>query len=147
MAQKKCEAGFSALRSAQAGGEALRTLAADFEAFRECVCGHLRAEEEVGLPRMRHHFTHKDFQPVEKKIQERATPAELAWVLRPMASDVARRAWMTDVARIPGPVQSLVLMPAVRKYHRDVVVPMAALVEGATEAPPKPDAGCACCVM
>jgi hypothetical protein len=39
------------------------------------------------------------------------------------------------------------LMPAARRYHRDVVVPMTALRGGATEAPPQPDAGCACTVM
>jgi hypothetical protein len=100
----------------------------------------------VGLPLLRHHFTLKDFKPVEKKIVAHATPADVAWIMHPFKGDRERRAWMTGVG-MPAPVQALVMMPASRRYNRDVVVPMAALRAGDTAAPPAPDAGCACSVM
>ena len=144
---EKCNTGFATLKKALKGGEALATLVADYAAMKACMLAHLLDEEQVGLPLMRHHFTYNDFKHIEKKILEHATTAELAWVLRPMDNDAAKREWMTTVAHIPGPVQSLVIMPAVRRYNRDVVVPIEALCNGASEAPPQPDAGCACCVM
>jgi hypothetical protein len=143
----KCVRGFAAIKAARTGGEALRDLVPDFAVFHEAMRAHLHEEEEAGIALMRHHFTHKEFQPVEKQIVKHATPAEVGWLLRPMGSDAARLAWMSSVARIPAPVQALVLMPAARRYHRDVVVPMTALRAGATEVPPQPDAGCACAVM
>jgi hypothetical protein len=76
-----------------------------------------------------------------------ATPADVAWVLRPMASDAARRTWMTNAVRMPWLVQVLLMMPASRRYNRDVVMPMAALRVGDTAAPPAPDAACACSIM
>ena len=142
-----CERGFAALRKTKQGGAALAALQADYAAFKDSMSAHLLSEEQVGLPLMRHHYASKDFKPIEAKIREHATPAEAAGVLRPMGTDAARREWMTQVAHIPGPVQALVMMPASRRYPRDVVVPMTALCAGATQAPPPPDAGCACCVM
>ena len=144
---EKCDRGFAELKKTRKGGEALATLVTDYAALKECMFAHLLDEEQVGLPLMRHHFTYKDFKHIEKKILEHATTAELAWVLRPMGGDAAKREWMTAVAHIPGPVQSLIIMPATRRYNRDVVVPIEALCSGATEAPPQPDAGCACSVM
>ncbi len=37
-------------------------------------------------------------------------------MLRVFPSDQARRQWMTDIAGIPGFVQSLVMMPAHKKF-------------------------------
>ena len=143
----KCNVGFATLKKTVQGGETLATLVTDYAQLKECMFAHLLQEEEVGLPLMRHHFVSKEFKPIEKKILEHATTVELAWVLRPMGDDAAKRDWMTRVAHVPGPVQSLIILPAVRRYNRDVVVPITALCSGATEAPPPPDAGCACCVM
>ncbi len=145
-----CGAGIAAVQPTGAGASAeagLRSLLATFVAFESSMCAHLLEEEEVGLPLLRHHFSSMDFTSVEKKIVEHATPADVAWILRPMASDEARRVWMTDAVKMPRFVQVLLMMPASRKYNRDVVVPMAALRAGDTAAPPAPDAGCACSVM
>ena len=142
----KCDRGFAALKKTQ-GGETLATLVTDYAAMKECMFAHLLEEEQVALPLMRHYFVSKEFKPIEEKILEHATTLEMAWVLRPMGSDAAKRDWMTKIAHVPGPVQSLIILPATRRYNRDVVVPLTALCSGATEAPPQPDAGCACCVM
>ena len=144
---EKCTQGFATLKKTVKGGEALATLVSDYAQLKECMFAHLLQEEQVGLPLMRHYFVSKEFKPIEQKILEHATTVELAWVLRPMGDDAAKRDWMSRIAHIPGPVQSLIIMPATRRYNRDVVVPITALCSGATEAPPPPDAGCACCVM
>ena len=145
----KCSSGFAAVQAGEgAAAEApLRALLADFVTFRDSMCGHLLEEEQVGLPLLRHHFSAKEFKAVEEKIVAHATPADVAWVLRPFPSDDAKRAWMTGVAKMPGFIASLVMFPAIRRYNRDVVVPMAALRAGDTVPPPVPDAGCACSVM
>jgi hypothetical protein len=145
-----CGAGIAAVQPTDAGASAeagLRSLLASFVAFETSMCAHLLEEEEVGLPLLRHHFSSKEFTPVEKEIVAHATPADVAWILRPMASDAARRAWMSNAVRMPWFVQVLFMMPALRRYNRDVVVPMAALRVGDTAAPPAPDAGCACSIM
>jgi hypothetical protein len=142
----KCSRGVAAVRAGPAQEAALRDLIAHMATFQEAMCAHLLEEEQVGLPILRHHFTLKEYKPVEQQIVAHATPADLAWITRPMAGDVARREWMTQVAAIPKPVQALVMMPAIRRYHRNVVVPMAALKAGETQAPPSDD-GCACSVM
>lgn len=145
----KCGRGIAAVQPGvgHAAAEGLRSLLADFVTFQDSMSAHLLEEEEVGLPLLRHHFTAKEFKVVEEQIVAHATPADVAWVLRPMASDAARRAWMTDVVKIPTPVQALIIMPAYRRYNRNIVMPMAALRAGDTAAPPAPDAGCACSVM
>jgi hypothetical protein len=123
----------------RAGGDALRDLVPAFAAFHERMMLHLRAEDDVGLALLRHHFTHKEFQPVLKQLVQRAPPTEVAWLLRPMGGgDDARRDWMTRVALIPALTQELVMLPAARRYRRNVVWPMKALCAGATEAPSPP---------
>lgn len=147
---EKCSSGFAAVQAGTAGEAAevpLRALLLDFVTFRDSMCEHLLEEEQVGLPMLRHHFSAKEFKAVEEKILAHATPTDLAWILRPFPSDDAKRAWMTSVAKVPGFIAALVILPAIRRYNRDVVVPMAALRAGDNVPPPMPDAGCACSVM
>ena len=139
------DAGLAAVRAN--GQSAVAQLLADFVPFKSEVEKHLLEEEQVGLPLLRANFSATDFKPVEKKMRARVTPAVLAWFLRPFPDDAARRDWMTRVAGLSGPAISLVMMPAIKKYQNTVVAPMRALIDGAKEAPPQSDAGCACVVM
>jgi hypothetical protein len=144
-----CAASVAAIREA---GPA--TSAATVRALREAygplhagASAHFQEEEDVSLPLMRHHFTAKELKAVEAKMIKDATPDDLAWVMRPLATPAAKREWMTHVAAIPAPVQVQVTLPAVKRRDAHRVVPMAALGAGATEAPPPPQEGCACSVM
>lgn len=143
-----CSASIASIRKAGPATSAatVRSLLEAFRPFRVHMAAHLQEEEDVGLPLMRHLFTAKELKPVEAQIIKDATPDDLAWVVRPLGSVQAKRDWMTQVAGVPGPVQTLVMMPAVRKRDARCVVPMKALGAGATEAPPA-EPGCACSVM
>jgi hypothetical protein len=109
----------------------------------QAMCDHLAEEEQVGLPLLRAAFTSKEYAVPVDKIVATLTPADMAWVVRPLASDAAKLTWMKQVAGVPGPVCSLIMMPAVRRYARDKTAPVAALVAGSTYEPP-PRTGCAC---
>jgi hypothetical protein len=64
-----CGAGIAAVQPTDAGAPAeagLRSLLASFVAFETSMRAHLLEEEEVGLPLLRHHFSSKEFTPVEK---------------------------------------------------------------------------------
>ncbi len=123
-----------------------------FAAFHERMLLQPRAEDEVGLALLRHHFTHAEYAPVGRQLLQRAPTDEVAWLLRPMGGgDDARRDWLTRVAGVPALTQDVLLLPAARRYRRNVVWPMTALRRGATEAPPpqkdEEDDSSACAVM
>lgn len=46
----------------------LTRLYESFEALHSEMCEHLQEEEDVALPLLRHHLTHKQWKPVEDKI-------------------------------------------------------------------------------
>jgi len=137
---------FKALQASVYSQSELEALSASFEAMEKDMCDHLKEEEDVGLPLLRHHFTLKEFKPVEKKIVESAPPSEFGWVARPMGEAKAKL-WMTETLKVPGLVQSMLLLPAVRKYAREVTKPFDALLAGAKEYVVEPPPGCACSIM
>ena len=56
---------------------------------------------------------------IEKKITADSTPADLAHFLRPIEDKEAKRKIMSQLG-VPGLVQTLIILPACRKYDSDV---------------------------
>ena len=126
--------------------ETLAQLIPKFDAFAAETEEHLREEEVSVLPAMRHHFTPAEWKKnVEEEILKHAKPKDLGWLLRQKPNVADKRAWMSTIAKIPGPVISLVMMPAINGFERDITKPMQQLIAGATE--PEPAPGCACCIQ
>lgn len=98
-------------------------------------------EESVELPMLRYAFSQAEVRPVVKQMIKGLTPADMAWYVRPMGDVLARQKYLLEKSGIPGFVVSMVMMPAVHKYEREVVAPVAALIAGAVEGPPV-DASC-----
>lgn len=130
-----CDAGFKAV--AADGLSAVAQLAADFAPFKSAVEAHFQEEEQVGLPLMRANCSAQDFEPTWTKMRAQLAPADLAWLVRTLPDDEARRDWLARVVGVPGVDISRDVMPAVLKYHSDAVAPMRALIDGAKEAPPQ----------
>ncbi|GIL74128.1 hypothetical protein Vretimale_4917 [Volvox reticuliferus] len=98
---------------------AVRELHAAFLVLRTLLRQQMEREEVLGLPLMRKFFTAREAAVVEKKRISQMKFAELAWLLRPLA-DAERRATFTRLG-IPGLVQTLVLLPALRRADREVL--------------------------
>jgi hemerythrin-like domain-containing protein len=89
-----------------------------FKEAKTLMEAHLRFEEDVGLPLMRYAFNEVEVKNgMEKKIVAQLSPLDLGWFLRHFPDDNARREWMTKIAGIPGPVQSFIMLPAMRKWN------------------------------
>jgi len=141
----KCRALVQGLREGGALADDTATfqqLKDSFESLMTLMAEHLDEEEEVGLPLLRKHFTMHEFKPTEKKIVARVTPHEVGYVMHAMADDAARRSWMTDVAGMPGFVQSLIMMPALHKWTREWQPMIESLKTGIYQPPQK--SGCLC---
>ncbi|KAG2489355.1 hypothetical protein HYH03_012185 [Edaphochlamys debaryana] len=110
------------LKAGDAGSNkaAMEELYSTFTEMRALMCEHLEEEELVGLPLLRKHFTGKEMMDgPEKKIVAEMKPADLAFFLRPMDMPTKRET-MTRLG-IPGLIQKLVMLPAVRKDEATVV--------------------------
>ena len=126
--------------------ETLAQLIPKFDAFAAETEEHLVEEEEGVLPAMRHFFTPAEWKKnVEEEILKNAKPRDLGWLLRQKPAVADKKAWMRQVAKLPGPVISLVMMPAINGFERDITRPMQQLISGATV--PEPAPGCACSIM
>lgn len=70
-----------------------------------------------------------------------------AWFVRQFPTEPEKKILMA-LFGVPKPVIALVMIPAIRKYNATFTAPFAALIGGATEAPPAPPStGCSCSVM
>ncbi len=96
------------------------------------------------MPMMRHAYTQKEQAKVVAEIVKDAQPSDLAWIVRSLESEEQKAAWMKDVAGVPGPVISLIMLPAVRKYERTSTVPMKALIAGTTHMDMAQESCCVC---
>ena len=144
----ECAALVRLLVEGKSSPETLAALITQFAAFREHTEAHLVEEEETVLPLMRHHFTPAEWKKhVEDIILKTAKPSDLGWLLRQKPLAREKRAWMAGVAHIPGIVISLVMMPAIAAYDRELTKPMQALIAGSTTYTPEPAPGCACSLM
>ncbi|KAG2447096.1 hypothetical protein HYH02_007845 [Chlamydomonas schloesseri] len=104
-------------------------------ALRKDMKEHLEEEEVIGLPLMRKNFTSKEIAIPEKEIVADLKPSDMAWFLRPMKTVEEKRAAMTRVG-IPGLIQTLVMMPAVRKDDAGLMRMYRELAAGEPMAPP-----------
>jgi hypothetical protein len=120
----------------------LQELATTAGELRRHMTEHLAEEEAIGLPLLRHHFSDAEVKPIIAKIVETLKPADMAWFIRQFETVEEKRAVMRDEAGVPGPVISMVMLPAVVKYHKECVIPLQTLIAGATQAPPE-GGGCA----
>ncbi|KAG2444363.1 hypothetical protein HXX76_001119 [Chlamydomonas incerta] len=96
---------------------------------------HLEEEEVIGLPLMRKNFTAKEISIPEKEIVADLKPSDMAWFLRPMKTVEEKRQAMSRVG-IPGLIQTLVMMPAVRKDEAGILRMYRELAAGEPIAPP-----------
>lgn len=64
-----------------------------------------------------------------------ATPTDMAWLLRPMKTEDAKKAWIKAVGGVAVPLS---FMPAIEKYRATVTEPMEQLKTGRTA----PDLSC-----
>jgi hypothetical protein len=131
----------------ESGLSALAPLAADYAKFKSEVEAHFAEEEQIGLALMRAHFSAADYKTVAKKQREKFTPPVLAWFVWPLPDDAARRDWLARVMGLSDSDITRVYMPAIKKHQSEVLAPIRALIDGAKEASPKAEAGCACVVM
>jgi hypothetical protein len=115
----------------------LQDIATSAGELRRHMTEHLQEEEDIGLPLLRHNFSDAETKPVIAKIVESLKPADMAWFLRQFETVEEKRAAMRDEAGVPAPVISLIMMPAVVKYHNECVIPLQTLIAGATQAPPR----------
>ncbi|KAG2489354.1 hypothetical protein HYH03_012184 [Edaphochlamys debaryana] len=114
--------------SAQGCKSLVSDLLSTFSTLRAHMRQHLEEEEIVGLPLMRKHFTAAELEVCEKKIVADLKPSDMAFFLRPMDMPT-KRATMTRFG-IPRLVQTLVLLPAVRRDARTVMHAYAELAAG-----------------
>ncbi|KAG2489353.1 hypothetical protein HYH03_012183 [Edaphochlamys debaryana] len=114
--------------SAQGCKSLVSDLLSTFSTLRAHMRQHLEEEEIVGLPLMRKHFTAAELEVCEKKIVADLKPSDMAFFLRPMDMPT-KRATMTRFG-IPRLVQTLVLLPAVRRDARTVMHAYAELAVG-----------------
>ncbi|GLI61479.1 hypothetical protein VaNZ11_003876 [Volvox africanus] len=98
---------------------AVGELHAAFMVLRTLMRQQMEREEVLGLPLLRKFFTAREAAVVEKKRVSQMKFAELAWLLRPLA-EAEKRATLTRLG-IPGLVQTLVLLPALRRADRAVL--------------------------
>ncbi|PNW88084.1 hypothetical protein CHLRE_01g013500v5 [Chlamydomonas reinhardtii] len=96
---------------------------------------HLEEEEIIGLPLMRKNFTSKEILIPEKELVADLKPSDMAWFLRPMKTVEEKRQAMSRVG-IPDLIQTLVMMPAVRKDEAGLVRMYRELAAGEPIAPP-----------
>ncbi len=102
-----------------------------FQILERVVLDHFQEEEASVLKLLRLHFTFAEFIPVEKQILKHLGPADLGWILRAMKNDEERRYWMTNVAKIPRLVQSLLMLPFCRRHLRKYIRPLQDIVKEA----------------
>ncbi|PNH08127.1 hypothetical protein TSOC_005361, partial [Tetrabaena socialis] len=122
------------------GGALSSALLADlhstFAVLRSAMRQHLEEEEIVGLPLLRQHFTAQEVMDgPEKNVVAGLKARDMAWFLRPLAMHEKREA-MSRFG-VPGLIQTLVLLPAVRKDARLSLHPLQELAKGERIAPPK----------
>ena len=121
-----------------------RKLSETFNAFKIEMEEHLKMEEDIGLIMVRIAFDEKTFEAeVVKKIIKDSTPEDLGWILRHMKSDKERKVCMTEVARVPGLVQSMIMIPAVKKWWNKFGRPLDEMKAG-ERILPQPTS---CCVV
>ena len=121
-----------------------RKLCNTFDQFQIEMLSHLRMEEDIGLIMVRMAFDEKTFEAeVVKKIIKKSTPEDLGWILRHMKSDDERKVWMTDVARVPGFIQTMVMLPAAKKWWNKFGRPLEEMKTG-ERILPQP---ISCCVV
>mmetsp|Transcript_37377 Transcript_37377/g.70173 ORF Transcript_37377/g.70173 Transcript_37377/m.70173 type:complete len:277 (-) Transcript_37377:368-1198(-) len=138
----KIEADTLALKTATDAKSLLQSLA---QQCRELVTineDHFTEEEKVALILLRHHFTSKEWIPVEGQILKNATLDAMAILLDSMESDAERISWMTEVALIPWFVRKFVLMPAHKKHVNTLVKKLSDVIKG--EKTPSSSMFCGC---
>ncbi len=91
---------------------------------------------------MRMAFTEKEYKIMEKKIVASLTPEDMGWMLRHFPDEKARRTWMGDIVGIPGPIQSLLMLPALKKWNNKWTRLLEELKKGERIAPQP--SGCLC---
>ncbi|EFJ42515.1 hypothetical protein VOLCADRAFT_121522 [Volvox carteri f. nagariensis] len=98
---------------------AVRELYAGFFVLRTLLRQQMEREEVLGLPLLRMHFTAREAAAAERKLISQMRPADLAWLLRPLA-EAEKKETLTRVG-VPGLFQKLVLLPALRRADRAVL--------------------------
>jgi hypothetical protein len=122
--------------------DVLRETQTAFTTMREHMVEHLAEEEAIGLPMLRHHFSESEVKPIIEQIVKRLTPRDVAWFLRQFETEEEKRHMLLHELFVPSFVVSFIMMPAVRKFHSEWVIPFQTLIAGATQAPPQ-GGGCA----
>jgi hypothetical protein len=117
--------------------DALRDAQTAFTTMRENMVEHLAEEEAIGLPMLRHHFSEAEVKPIIDQIVKTLTPRDVAWLLRQFETEEEKRHMLIHELFVPGFVASFIMMPAVRKFHAEWVIPFQTLIAGATQAPPQ----------
>ena len=104
---------------------------------------HFKEEEDEALPLLRHHFTGKEFAPCLRQILAKQTPVNLGFLLDGFEGGKQDQvAWCQDIANIPGPVISLIILPGLWKYKRMYADPLQDVIAG--EKSPKSSGGLCC---
>eukprot|EP00891_Asterochloris_glomerata_P009236 jgi/Astpho2/9236/Aster-07191 len=96
---------------------------------------HLKEEEDTGLALLRQHFSEKEVAPMVAEIVKDAHLSDFAWILRPMDENTQTQ-WMSEVARVPKPVQYLLVKPALQRYLRTVTWPLEDVAAGERQKHP-----------
>ena len=102
---------------------------------------HLREEEEIGLPMMRHAFSEVELKPVIDQILKASKPRNVAWALRPVQGIDQKRHFLVEHG-VPRLVVKFIMVPTFKAYDADIVQPVRALIDGQTQAPPPPPSRC-----
>jgi len=103
---------------------------------------HFKEEEEEVMPLLRHYFTEKEFAPCLKQILAKQTPVDLGFLLDGFEGGKEEQVSLCkEIAKIPGPVISLVIMPGLSKYRRMYVDPLEDVIAGEQ----RPKSGSICC--
>ena len=103
---------------------------------------HFKEEEDEALPLLRHYFTGKEFGPCLRQILAKQTPLNLGFLLDGFEGGKQDQvAWCQDIANIPSPVISMIIMPGLWKYQRMYADPLQDVIDGEK----RPKSGGLCC--